>query len=73
MNGFQIAKIGFASTIEWLEFALFGFLASCFSSNFFVSENDTVAWIKTFSLIFVGFISRPIGGLFFGFLGDKKG
>jgi MHS family proline/betaine transporter-like MFS transporter len=73
MNGFQIAKIGFASTIEWLEFALFGFLASCFSYNFFVSDNDTVAWIKTFSLIFVGFISRPIGGLFFGFLGDKRG
>lgn len=73
MNGFQVAKIGFASTIEWLEFALFGFLASCFSSNFFVSTDENIAWVKTFSLIFVGFISRPIGGLVFGFLGDRRG
>jgi len=70
---YNLFKIGFASVIEWLEFALFGFLAASFSFNFFVSSDLKIAWVKTFSLIFAGFISRPIGGLFFGYLGDRRG
>ncbi len=41
--------------------------------NFFQSSSPSVALLSSFAVFGAGFIMRPLGGLFFGSLGDRKG
>lgn len=59
--------------IEFYDFALYGLSAVTLSQLFFPSENALVGLLATFATFGVAFIARPIGGLFFGQLGDKLG
>jgi len=43
------------------------------ASQFFSSENQTVGLLYTFGVFAVAFGLRPLGGIFFGVLGDKIG
>ena len=43
------------------------------SKHFFPAGNDAVALIATFGIFAVGFLMRPIGAVFFGYIGDKYG
>jgi MHS family proline/betaine transporter-like MFS transporter len=60
--------------IEWYEFGLYMFLAPIISRYFF-PESLSLLNATTYSLLIfaIGFISRPFGGLFFGFIGDRYG
>lgn len=62
------------SALEYFDFALYGlFSALIFGQLFFSNlppEFQIVASLASFG---VGFIARPLGGLFFGTLGDKLG
>ena len=40
---------------------------------FFPTDNHTVAMLQTFGVFALSFILRPIGALFWGSYGDKKG
>ncbi|OAJ35336.1 MFS transporter [Piscirickettsia salmonis] len=60
------------SVLEWYDFALYGFLLSSFS-NYFFGENTKHSIILSLLIFFLGFLARPIGGLFFGYFGDKYG
>jgi len=59
--------------VEWFDFAVYGFLATILASQFFSSENQTVGLLYTFGVFAVAFGMRPLGGIFFGILGDKIG
>ncbi|MDV6244856.1 MFS transporter [Rhodococcus opacus] len=59
--------------IEWYDFAVYGFLATTLAAQFFPSENPTSALLETFAVFAVAFALRPIGGIFFGRLGDRIG
>src|SRR5947199_8778968 len=62
------------TTLEWYDFTVYNTLAALiFSRLFFPSFNPLVGTILAFSTYAVGYISRPIGGLVFGHLGDKLG
>lgn len=61
------------STLEWYDFVTFAFLATYISQNFFPSGNETAALLATFATFGVGFLARPLGGLLFGALGDRRG
>lgn len=62
------------SSLEWYDFALFGFFAHIISQNYFpLAENPTIALINTFILFGLGYIVRPLGGVIFGYYGDKYG
>lgn len=58
---------------EWYDFALFGYFASIIGKLFFPSEDKSVELISAFGVFAAGFLVRPIGGMIFGYIGDKMG
>jgi MFS family permease len=62
------------TTIEWYDFFLYGTAAALvFPKIFFPQSQAYVGLIESFSTIFVGFLSRPIGAAIFGHFGDRIG
>jgi MFS family permease len=72
----QLGKISVASflatTIEWYDFYLYGMLAALvFPEVFFSDVSPAVGAVLSFATFAAGFISRPIGALIFGHIGDR--
>ncbi|TCV95613.1 MFS transporter [Biostraticola tofi] len=64
---------GIGHFIEWFDFGLYGTLAVIIAGNFFASSDPSVALLKSFAVFGSGFLMRPLGGLFFGSMGDRLG
>ena len=69
----NIISAGLATSVEYFDFALFAYVTVFISAAFFPESSQTVATIKTFGMFAAGYLMRPIGGIFFGNLGDKAG
>lgn len=70
--------VAFASaigtTIEWYDFFLFGVVTPLVLNKlFFPNYDPLVGTLLAYTTFFVGFISRPIGGVIFGHYGDRIG
>ena len=65
--------IGLGASLDWYDFALYGFFASIFAKQFFPQDNYDLAIFASFATWFIGFAVRPIGAIIFGHLGDKYG
>ncbi|PIJ50243.1 MFS transporter [Erwinia sp. OLTSP20] len=62
------------TAMEYADFALYGLAAGIiFGDVFFPDASPAMALLSSFATWSVGFIARPIGALFFGWLGDRKG
>ncbi|WP_157132166.1 MFS transporter [Roseobacter sp. AzwK-3b] len=61
------------NVLEWYDFAIFGFLAPIMSPLFFPDSDPMVSLIKTYGVFAGGYLMRPIGGIFFGYIGDRFG
>jgi metabolite-proton symporter len=62
------------TTIEWYDFFLYGTAAALvFGPLFFPTLDPFWGQILAFGTFSAGFISRPLGGLIFGYLGDRIG
>jgi len=62
------------TTLEWYDFTVYNTLAALiFNRLFFPSFDPMSGTILAFSTYAVGYISRPLGGVVFGHLGDKRG
>lgn len=59
--------------IEWFDFALYGFLATILTRQFFPDNDLQAGLLKTFGVFAVAFALRPLGGVFFGIIGDRMG
>ncbi|MGY2258825.1 MFS transporter [Pseudomonas sp. SDO55104_S430] len=68
-----IVAAGIGNFVEWFDFAVYGFLATTIAQQFFPSGDASAALLKTFAVFAVAFAFRPLGGIFFGMLGDKIG
>ena len=74
----SIRKVAFASaigaTIEWYDFFLYGVVTPLvFNKLFFPNFDPVVGTLLAYATFFVGFVSRPIGGVVFGHFGDRIG
>src|SRR6266403_1905803 len=65
------ASVG--NIIEWYDFYIFGSLASILAVKFFEKGHPVAAFLSTVAIFSVGFLIRPLGAFFFGWLGDKTG
>jgi MFS transporter, MHS family, proline/betaine transporter len=65
------AAVGTA--IEYYDFAVYGYLAVVLAPLFFPSQEGLIGVLSTLAVVASGFLARPLGGLFFGRLGDRKG
>ncbi|MCZ4585965.1 MFS transporter [Rhodococcus opacus] len=61
------------NAVEYYDFTLYGLLAVVFAPLFFPSDNEATSLLAALVVIGAGYVSRPIGGLIFGHLGDRIG
>lgn len=65
------AAIG--NLIEWFDYASYGYLATIIAAVFFAPGNEKAALLGTFGVFAVSFLARPIGGVVWGYYGDRLG
>ena len=62
------------SALEWYDFFIYGTAAALvFGQLFFPKSDPEVGTLLSFATFGVGFFARPLGGMFFGHLGDRLG
>jgi MFS family permease len=62
------------SALEWYDFFLYGTAAALvFGPLFFPKSDPLVGTLLSFLTFGVGFVLRPLGGIFFGIMGDRFG
>jgi MFS family permease len=62
------------SMLEWYDFYLYATMASIvFGKIFFDPSDPASSSMKAFSTFAIGFVARPIGGILFGYFGDRFG
>jgi MFS family permease len=61
------------NVLEWYDFAAYGFLAATFAGNFFPLESHLLSLMASFGVFAVAFVTRPLGGVLFGHIGDRVG
>lgn len=59
--------------LEWYDFALYGHFAMLIGKLFLPTKDPKLATILAYIIFAVGFTMRPIGGILFGYIGDKYG
>lgn len=59
--------------LEFYDFALFGIFISILTQEFIISDNPTISLMVGLSYFAAGFFARPLGALYFGYIGDKIG
>lgn len=68
------AASAIGTTLEWYDFAVYNLMAALiFNAVFFPSFDPLAGTLLAFSTYSVGYISRPVGGLLFGRMGDRRG
>jgi len=71
-NAGYAAFIG--TVLEWYDFIIYGTAAAIVLNKvFFPSSDPLVGTMAAFATYAVGFLARPLGGLFLGYLGDRVG
>jgi MFS transporter, MHS family, proline/betaine transporter len=68
-----IASTMIGNGLEWYDYALYGTFTALISKHFFPAGDDTVALVATFGIFAAGFLMRPLGAMFFGYIGDRYG
>jgi MFS family permease len=71
-------RLAFASlagtALEYYDFAVYNTLAALvFNKLFFPSVDPLTGTLLAFATYWVGYLSRPFGGILFGHLGDRRG
>ncbi len=61
-------------SLEWFDFSLYGYFSIILAQAFFPPQMDTLtSLINTLGIFAVGFLARPLGGIFFGRMTDHVG
>src|SRR4051794_35951566 len=62
------------TSLEWYDFFLYSTAAAVvFNTLFFPDVDPAVGTLLAFTTAAVGFVARPLGGIVFGHLGDRRG
>ena len=62
------------TSLEWYDFFLYSTAAAVvFNKLFFPQFDPAVGTLLAFTTAAVGFVARPLGGMVFGHLGDRRG
>lgn len=68
-----ITAASLGNAMEWFDFGVYGFVAFALGKVFFPDASPSVQMIAALGTFSVPFLIRPLGGVFFGMLGDKYG
>jgi len=67
----SLASIG--GGLEFYDFIVYGVFAQYIAKAFFPAEDPAVSLVNTFAVFAIGYLSRPIGGIFISHIGDRFG
>ena len=68
-----IGAAALGNTIEWFDFGVYGYIAYVLGKIFFPHTSSSLQLIAALATFSIPFLFRPLGGIFFGQLGDKYG
>jgi MHS family alpha-ketoglutarate permease-like MFS transporter len=68
-----IVGVGVGNALEWFDWTAYSIFAAYFAGQFFRAEDPITALLGTLAVFAVGFLMRPLGGLFFGWFADRLG
>ncbi|RYM00481.1 MFS transporter [Sporolactobacillus sp. THM7-7] len=68
-----VAATGVGNAMEWFDFGIYSYLAVTIGKVFFPQMSGPAQLVYSFATFAVAFLVRPIGGVFFGMLGDRLG
>ncbi|WP_353157081.1 MFS transporter [Salinisphaera shabanensis] len=67
-----VTAAGLGNALEWFDFSIYAYTASTIGHVFF-AQGSGDSLLKSLMFFAVAFAVRPLGGLFFGPLGDRLG
>lgn len=67
----NIAAGFIGNVVEWYDFALYGYMAGVIAPLFFPAGDRALSLIAAYGVFAAGFVMRPLGAVFFGWIGDR--
>ncbi len=67
------AVVAFGTFIEYYDFSVYGYVAATLSIVFFPSADPMIGLLNTLLVFGSAFAIRPLGAIYFGWLGDRIG
>jgi len=68
-----VTAAALGNAMEWFDFGVYGFVAFALGKVFFPDASPAVQTIAALGTFSVPFLVRPLGGVFFGVMGDRFG
>jgi MFS transporter, MHS family, proline/betaine transporter len=68
-----IVAASLGNALEFYEILVYGYFAVVIAKVFFPAANETVSLLVTYGTFGISFLARPIGAVFFGSYGDRRG
>ena len=68
-----IAAGTIGNILEWYDFAIYGYFAISIGRTFFPTGDPVAQVLAAFGVFAVGYLMRPLGGAFVGYIGDRYG
>lgn len=65
--------VGIGNFMEWFDFAIYGYFAAVIGRAFFPSAAPGISLLSSLAVFAVGFLSRPLGAVILGPIGDRLG
>lgn len=69
----RAVAVGIGNFMEWFDFAIYGYFAATIGQTFFPSAAPGVSLLSSLAVFAVGFLSRPLGAVVLGPVGDRMG
>ncbi len=73
MKNKQTLSAVVGNIMEFYDFIIYAYLAKYISTNFFNTKDEITTLLITFSVFASGYLTRPIGSILFGYIGDTIG
>ncbi|KMO32226.1 MFS transporter [Methylobacterium aquaticum] len=68
-----VALASLGGSLEYYDFIIYGIFAQYIAKQFFPATDPYVSLILSFSVLALGFLARPIGGIVLSWIGDRYG
>lgn len=68
-----VVATALGNAMEWFDFGIYSYLVVIIGKVFYSGVSDSAQLVFSFGTFAVAFLVRPIGGMFFGMLGDRLG
>src|SRR5438105_2397592 len=69
----NLMSLSAGNAMEWFDWQIYSTLSVFFASQFFDPAHEGSSLLNSLAIFAVGFVARPIGGVLFGWLADRRG